>query len=204
MNLSWERIGALCGILGPTLFTLFLALAVLVYPGDYNFITNHISDLGLTVTHGVPSPLNYLLIICSYTSAAICLVPFWLSLRTVFFEPRRMYHTSLLGSIAGLIATVFLSASALIPGDLLFQQHRWAAIFFFFFHSSAILVYAYAILATKEYGNLYALIGIVFVAILYVHATIPGFDSPLVQKVIMFGFIFWSAFQSYKLLKTLA
>ncbi len=200
MNLSWQKIGALCGILGPVLFTLFIVLAILVYPGEYNFLLHHLSNLGLTETGGVPSPLNYILLALAYSSAAVCMVPFWLSLRTLFNEPRRLYHTSLIGSISGIIAALFLSVSAFLPGNLLFQQHRWASIFFFFFLSSAILVYSYAIIVSKDYGNLYALVGVAVVALLYLHAIVPGLESPTVQKVVMFSLIFWSAFQGIKLL----
>ncbi len=199
MKLSWQRIGALCGLLGPVLFSFFIGLAILVYPGEYNFLLDHLSNLGSTEVSGVPSPLNYLLFFLAYSSAAACMVPFWLALRSVFDEPRRLYHTSLIGSISGILSAVFLSASAFLPGNLLFHQHRWVAIFFFFFLSSAIIVYSYAIMANRDYGNLYALFGLIFVAVLYLHALVPGFESPLVQKVVMFGLIFWSAIQSFKI-----
>lgn len=203
MNLSRQRIGALCGLLGPALFSLFIALAILVYPGEYNFFLDHLSNLGLTETGGVPSPLNYLLLALAFSSAAVCMVPFWWSLRSLFNEPKRLYHTSLIGSVSGIISAVFLSASAFLPGNLLFEQHRWAAICFFFFLSSAILVYSYAILAHTDYENPYALIGVIFVAILYVHAFVPGFDSPLIQKVVMFSLISWTALQAIKVNRTI-
>ena len=108
MTLSWKKIGAYCGILGGILFVIITFVIMLIYPGGYSFLENSFSSLGLTETNGQPTMLNYILFSTACTSAAVCSVPFWLAIRTVFEESGRLKMLGWLGLILGFIAAVKL------------------------------------------------------------------------------------------------
>lgn len=200
MDLPWKKIGAYCGILAGVLFVIITFIIMAIYPGGYNFLLNYFSELGLTVTEGVPTPADYILFSIACTSAAVCSIPFWLTIRTLFREPPLQKYLSWLGTILGLAAAPFLSALALFAGDVFPIPHGLSTILFFLLFSSAIIVYSVAIFLHKSYGYPFGFIGIVVAIICYGHVLIPVMGTALVQKVAVYALILWSAFQGIRLL----
>jgi len=203
VDLQWKKVGALCGILAGVHFVLITFVIMAIYPGGYNFLLNYFSELGLTVTAGVPTPADYILFSIACTLAAVFSVPFWLTLRLFFTEPPRLNYLSWLGTILGLAAAPFLSALALFAGNVFPSQHGWSTLLFFLLFSSAIIVYSIAIFLHKSYGYPFALIGVVVAIICYGHVLIPGMGTALIQKIAVYGLILWSAFQGIRLLQYL-
>ncbi len=199
MMYSWKRIGALCGILGGILFVIITFLIMLIYPGGYSFLGNYFSELGLTVTNGQPSMADYYLFSIACTSAAVCIVLFMLSMRTVFVETPLLKYLSWLGTMLGIVAAPFLSSLALFAGNVFPYQHGWSTILFFVLYSIAIVVYSIAILFNKSYNRLYSLVGFIVAAICLLYIFWLG--SAWMQKLAVYALVLWSAFQGYRLLQ---
>ena len=183
MALSWKRLSAFLGILGGIIFVIVTFIAMLTYPGGYSFFDNYFSELGLTVTNGTPSLLNYALFIVACSSAALCLIPFLLAMQTVFTETKSLTALSWTGTIFGIAAAPNLAFLAIFAANI------------------------QAILLKKEYPNLYAIIGLAVVVICFLLIgaffvpALEFFGSALWQKVSVYALILWSAFQGYYLLK---
>jgi hypothetical membrane protein len=199
MKKSWKWFGAVCGILGGVLFVIFSFLGMLVYPGGYSFLTNYFSEIGLTQVAGQPNAAGYVLFVAACTSAAVCIIPFSLTIRTVFMKPRSARYLALIGTTLGILAAPFLSALSILAGDIYPLQHGLSTIFFFLLYASAIVIYSIAMLLNKNYSKLYSLIGFIVAAISLVHIFLIG--TALMQKLAVYALILWSAFQGYALLK---
>jgi hypothetical membrane protein len=197
---SWKWYGALCGILGGVLFVIFSFAGMLVYPGGYSFLTNYFSEIGLTQVGGQPNPAGYALFVAACTSAAVCIIPFSLSIRTVFTKPTSAKYLALIGTVLGIAAAPFLSALAILAGDIFPYQHGFSTILFFLLYATAIVIYSIAMLLNKNYNYLYSLIGFIVAAICLVYIFFIG--TALMQKLAVYALVLWSAFQGYALLKT--
>ncbi|TFH07226.1 MAG: hypothetical protein E4H14_08980 [Candidatus Thorarchaeota archaeon] len=204
---SWKRISAYLGIIGGIIFIVVTFIAMLTYPGGYSFIDYPFSALGLTVINSTPSMLNYFLFVIACTSAAVCLVPFFLAIRTVFTNTTLLKGLSLVGTILGLAAAPNLSALSLFAGNVFPTEHGLTTLSFFLLITLGILFYSVATTLNNEYNNLYAVIGfiVVIICFLYIGAffspIFASFGTALWQKISVYALIIWSAFQGYYLLK---
>jgi hypothetical membrane protein len=204
---SWKRISAYLGIFGAIFFVITTFIAMLTYPGGYSFLDNYVSELGLTVTNGQPSLLNYVLFSAACTGVAICIIPFLFAMRTEFNDSTTLKIISWGGTISGVAAAPFLSALALFAADVYGTEHGLATLLFFLLITIGIVIFSIAILLKTDYSNLYALIGFIVVTICFLH--IGAFFSPIFavfgsavwQKVSVYALVLWSAFQGYYLLK---
>jgi len=207
MSPSWKRIGAYLGILGGIIFVVTTFIAMLTYPGGYNFLEYSFSALGLTVIDSTPSMLNYFLFVTACTGAAVCLIPFLFAMRTLFTETTGLKVLSWLGTILGLAAAPNLSALAVFAGNLYPEIHGNTTRLFFILIMAGILCYSIAIVMNSEYKNIYAGIGFIVVIICLLHIVamfgVMGeyFGTALWQKVSVYALVLWSVFQGYELLK---
>ncbi|WXG46773.1 MAG: hypothetical protein WED05_08980 [Candidatus Atabeyarchaeum deiterrae] len=199
MTGSWKWYGAVSGILGGVLFVILTFTSMLIYPGGYSFLANYFSELGLTQVAGQPNTVNYVLFSAACTSAAVCSVPFWLSIHTVFTKPNSVKYLGYVGTVLGLAAAPFLSALAILAGDIFPLEHGMSTILFFLLYASAIVIYSVAILLNKNYNQWFALVGIIVAAICLLHIFLIG--TAWMQKLAVYGLVLWSAFQGYALLK---
>jgi hypothetical membrane protein len=200
-GLNWKRIGAWCGIIAGIQFVIITFTIMLFYPEGYSFLENSFSSLGLSVTRGYPTPLNWFMFATATTLAGALSIPFWLSIRTVFTETTPLKALSWIGTILGLVAGPLLAGIGIFAGDVYPAQHGFSTIYFFLLFSSAIIVYSIAILLNKDYENVYALIGIIVAIICYTYVLVPGFGNAAMQKLAVYALVLYSAFQGYKLLK---
>jgi hypothetical membrane protein len=143
--------------------------------------------------------MDYYLFSLACTSAAVCIVFFSVSLRTVFVETRLLRYLSWLGTILGIVAAPFLSSLALFAANLFLYQHAWSTILFFILYSSAIVVYSVAMLFNKSYNRLYSLVGFTVAAICLLYIFWLG--TAWMQKLAVYALVLWSAFQGYRLLQ---
>jgi hypothetical protein len=204
---SWKRIGAYLGILTGIIFVVTTFIAMLTYPGGYNFLENSFSALGLTVISSTPSMLNYFLFVTACTGAAVCLVPFMFTIRTLFTETTGLKVLSWLGTLLGLGAAPNLSALAIFAGNVFPSIHGNTTRLFFILIMAGILCYSIAIVMNKEYKNIYAGIGFIVVIVCLLHIIAmfgilsPYFGTALWQKVSVYALVLWSVFQGFYLLK---
>ena len=197
---NWKRIGAWCGILAGIQFVIITFAIMIPYPEGYSFLENSFSSLGLSVTRGYPTPLNWLFFAIATTLAGGLSMPFWISIRTVLTETTSEKALSGLGTILGLIAGPCLAGVGIFAGNLFPELHGLSTILFFLLFSSAIVVYSIAILINKEYEPVYALIGIIVAIICYSYILVPGFGNNAMQKLAVYALVLYSVFQGYKLL----
>ena len=204
---SWKRIGAYLGILTGIIFVVTTFIAMLTYPGGYNFIENSFSALGLTVINSTPSMLNYFLFVTACTGAAACLVPFLFTIRTMFTETTGLKVLSWLGTLLGLGSAPNLSALAIFAGNEAPIIHGNTTRLFFILIMAGILCYSIAMVMNKEYKNIYAGIGFIVVIVCLLHIIgmfgilSPYFGTALWQKVSVYALVLWSVFQGFYLLK---
>ena len=204
---SWKRISAFLGIIGAFAFVIITFIAMLTYPGGYSFLDDYVSELGLTVTNGQPSMLNYALFSIACTSVAICIIPFLLAMRTEFTETTTLKILSWFGTISGIAAAPNLSALALFAADIYPTEHGLTTLLFFLLITVGILIYSITIVLNANYPRLYAMIGFIVVIICFLHIgaffsrVFAVFGSAVWQKVSVYALVLWSAFQGYYLLK---
>ncbi|MFW9768433.1 MAG: hypothetical protein ACFFF9_01060 [Candidatus Thorarchaeota archaeon] len=207
MSPSWKRIGAYLGILSGIIFVVATLIAMLIYPGGYNFFLDSFSRLGHTIINSTPSMLNYFLFVTACTGAAVCLVPFLFSMRTLFTETTGLKVLSGLGTILGLCAAPNLSALAIFAGNEAPEIHGNTTRLFFILIMAGILCYSIAIVMKREYNNIYAGIGFIVVVICILHifgmfgVMSEYFGTALWQKIAVYSLVLWSVFQGYELLK---
>lgn len=204
---SWKRIGAYLGILTGVIFLLFSTIAMFTFPGGYNFLDHYLSHLGLTEINSTPSMLNYFLFVTACTGAAVCIVPFMLTVRTLFTETTGLKALSWLGTICGIVAAPNLSALAVFAGNVYPTLHGDSTRWFFIFIMVGILLYSIAMVMNSEYNNIYASIGFIVVIICILHIVAMFgvlsvyFGTALWQKVSVYALVMWSVFQGFYLLK---
>lgn len=207
MALSWKRLSAFLGIIGGIIFVIVTFIAMLTYPGGYSFLEDYFSELGLTITNGTPSMLNYVLFVIACSSPALCLIPFLLVMQTVFTETKLLSVLSWIGTILGLAAAPNLAFLAIFAGDVQPALHGTTTLLFFLLITLGILIYSVAILLNKNYPNIYAVIGFIVVLVCFLHigaffsSIFDLFGTALWQKASVYALILWSAFQGYYLLK---
>jgi hypothetical protein len=168
--LNWKRIGALCGILASVQYVIISTTIMLfLYPGGFDFFTDATSTLGYSVTNGVPTPLNWFMWATATSLHGALQIPFWLSLRTAFTETTPLKTLSWIGAILAVAGTPFWVLVGVFAWDLYPDLHLFAGDMTTLFLVWPYILFSIAILLNKDYGNVYALIGIIVVIIGFVY-----------------------------------
>lgn len=194
-----KYLGCFLGIIGCLQFIIITIIAMLFYPGGYSFWDNFFSHLGFTksANNGQPNTISFMLFITTMTITAIFSIPFWLSIRTIFTETKKLRYTSWIGTIIGLTSCPFVILIALTPGDIMRAQHILVTMLFFLLFALAIIVYSIAILFNKEYENLYAYVGFAMAILLLLYMSIFLLNAA-VQKITVYVLFSWIIIQGVK------
>jgi len=200
---SWRRKACFLAELGGIGFIIITLIAMIFYPGGYSFFGNYFSDLGTFYVDGIPNPVSRVLFIIACTWAGLSLILFWIPLITLFKQDKKTKIISSIGSVLGLISSPFLILLSVYGYDLFPSEHFYTTMLYFLFFALAILVYTLAILINKEYPHrkLSGIVSSVFsiILIFYVFSFFRvysfGVFGALVQKLIVYGLILWTAFQ---------
>jgi hypothetical protein len=204
MDLNWKRIGGWSGILLSVQLVIITSIIMLfLYPGGYDFWNVRISWIGYSEVYGVPTPLNWFLYATTTTLGAALSIVFWFSWHTVFTETTLSKALFWIGAIFGLVGALFWAVSAIFAGNLYGDIHTLAAEFFWLFATLAVVIYSIAILLKKDYGNFYALMGILPVFIFGVHISGVYFGSAevVLQKLGFYMIPFYFSLQGFGLLR---
>jgi len=174
IDLNWKRIGAWCGILAPVQYVIICTTIMLfLYPGGFDFFTDPMSTLGYSVTNGVPTPLNWFMWAASTSLHGALQIPFWLSWRTVFTKTTPLKTLSVIGTILGVAAAPFWVMVGVFAWDLYPDMHLLAGNGTAWFFLFPCIIYSIVILLNKDYGNVYALLGIIVVIFGFAYALTP-------------------------------
>ena len=196
--ISWKRLSCLIAVFGGVQFVILTLIAMFLYPDGYSFAEDYLSHLGTTITYDNFSPnmICRILFLVACVLAGVSLIPFWIAMTTLFKESEIAKYFGYIGSFLGLISSPLLMAVGIFPGDTHYIEHAFSARYFFMLFALAILVCSIAILLKDDYHNVYAFVGFAFSILILLYTS--GFFAPinsLMQKVIIYGFISWSALQ---------
>ncbi|NHI93888.1 MAG: hypothetical protein EAX96_15475 [Candidatus Lokiarchaeota archaeon] len=208
---SPKKLGILICIIGGIQFIVVTLIAMFFYPGGYNFFFNYFSTLGVTVTSpthtlpNVPNVISFIMFFMAIIIAGIVIIPFFIIIRTLFKDEKKMNIIAWIGSIVGIISAPFLMGVAIFPGNLFpgpTGLHSISAKSFFIIFALAIIIYSVAILLNKNYPNGYAIFSMIIAVVAIAYAIIPmGILDAFMQKMVVYSFIFWTLIQSLKVLK---
>jgi len=190
-------------VLGGFQFIVVTFIAMLFYPDGYSFTENYFSHLGTTVTlRGKPNNVSSFLFLIACVITGAILIPFWIVITTLFSDKKITKYMSLLGSTMGVVSSPFLMGIAIFPGDTQYELHLLSTRAFFLLFAFAIVVYSVAILLNRNYQNFYAYIGIFFfiIIVLFIFRFFASIGA-IMQKIIVYSFISWSAIQIVKVWK---
>lgn len=194
----WRRAIAAVTLAAGAQFLVVTFALMALYPAPYSFVGNYFSDLGITVTHGgVPNPLCSRLFTATTVGAGALLVPFWVAMGA-WFPPGRGHGLARVGTALGLLSSPLLMGVGLIPGDLYLTPHNVCAQSFFVVYALAMVLFGVAMLRSGgAYPRTSAIPGFVVFGIAIFHVvTSPDMAAPLTQKLSVYGFIAWSAYQA--------
>jgi len=196
---SISRWACLITVFGVVQFLLLTFFAALVYPGGYDYFGYYFSDLGAVMSKsGEPNLISAALFSLALTIVALSLIPFWLTLRSIFIESRVDRILSTIGAISGLISSPFIIGVALFPIDTQLDIHIQATLIFFSLFVTSTILYSLAILTSRNHSNYFGLAGFVLFAV-----SLAIFVDPLaphvafLQTIVTYGYFVWVLTQTF-------
>ncbi|MHA2225867.1 MAG: hypothetical protein ACXAC8_11720 [Candidatus Hodarchaeales archaeon] len=198
---SLGRLACLIAAFGAVQFLLITTIAALLYPGGYDYFNYFFSWLGrVNAVNGDPNPVGQILFMVTCILVAICLLPFWIVIRSVFTETSIEKILAIIGSVVGLLGIPFMIGIGIFPSDTQTAPHISSATNFFLTMAFAIIIYSIAILMNKNYPNYYSILGgFIFVLVLiYVFVDLGAYGA-FIQKVIVYSYIIWTIIQLFRI-----
>lgn len=176
---SWQKRAFSWAIVGCVQFVVLTLAAMLFYPGGtvsdattrgYSFFTNFFSELGLTRTHaGGPNTISFILFFVALTLAGVGLALFFVAFRSVFVGSKAGKVLSAVGSLFGVISGVCFAGVAWTPANLQPTLHGQFVMWAFQAFPVAVILYTVAILLHKTYPKRFAVVFLVFAALLVLY-----------------------------------
>jgi hypothetical membrane protein len=192
-----SRLACIITIFGVLQFFLLTFLAAFFYPGGYDYFGYYFSDLGAVVArNGDPNLISRILFFVALTLLALALIPFWLTIRSLFTEPGKEKILSTIGSTLGVISSPFLIGIGLFPLDTQLETHFLVTLIFVLLFLLATLFYSITIILNQNYSNYFGIIGFVLFAIPIASFTISFMDpfdpvGAFLQKIALYGYFIW-------------
>lgn len=190
---SIGRLACTSAIFGILQFLLLIFLAILFYPGGYDFFGYYLSDLGaVRARNGESNTISSALFSVTFSLMGLSLIPFWLIISTLFANSPVERILSVIGSVMGLISTALGIGVVLYPMDTQFDTHETLAVTYSLVLALGILCFSVAMVFNQDYPNYVSVISFVLFVIIGVFGVI-GFGElqTLMQKVIFSGFVLW-------------
>jgi len=175
--------------------------AAMLYPGGFDFINYHFSELGAVMArNGELNILSSTMFSVTLIIIALTLVPFWFATPSLFTKSKLERALSKLGSVLGLISLPFLIGVAFTPIDVQLNNHFTMWLLFFPLFTIASLSYSIIILLNRKNSLHIGLFGLTLFAI--VLAVLINPLSPItafLQKVLLYGYFIWVIMITYLL-----
>jgi hypothetical membrane protein len=174
-------------------FVILTLLAATLYPGGFDFIRYHFSELGAAMArNGEHNTLSATLFSVTLTTIALTLIPFWLITPSLFSQSKLEKALSKLGSILGLLSSPFMIGVALTPMDVQLTQHYTMWLLFFPLFTTASLLYSIASLIQRKHLRHIGVFGLtLFVMVLIVMTNPLAPTTAVLQKVLLYGYFMW-------------
>ena len=192
-----RRLGCILAVFGILQFLFIIFLAILFYPGGYNFFGYFLSDLGtVRARNGELNQISSAMFFATFLALNGLLIPFWLILRTIFTNSTLEKSLSTLGSVIGLISTVFALGIGIYPMDTQFEAHEFFAFSYTLLLALLVFFFSIAMVLNQDYSNYVSVISFsLFITIGLFEIINFGKYQAFVQKIIFGGFIFWLLIQ---------
>jgi len=199
-------------------YIILSAVAMFFYEGGtiinplssgYSFFENFFSDLGRTIAlSGTPNTISFILFSITALIMSCSLIPFMIALPSLFKGDRKEYRISVIGSIVGVFADIFLIATVLTPWDIFHDIHLMVGNFYSLSGLLVIILYPIVIIRNKEYQNVYAYAFLILGIIAIIYSVIllagPEFTTPeglviqvTMQKIVQYSFLTCFLVQGY-------
>ena len=128
-------------------FIALIWLAIHSYPGNYNFLSNYLSDLGRKTVGGYDNSTSSMYFTLAMIFAGIIGIIFWLLSQNVIYLsdieiPFKFKYFVLIGSIIGFISAIFNILIGFFPLDTQQQNHYLVGEIFFSLGGIACTLYA--------------------------------------------------------------
>jgi hypothetical protein len=178
-------------------FFLLTFIAAFLYPGGYDYFGYYFSDLGaVAARNGDTNLISRILFFVALTVLALVLIPFWLTICSLFTESKKEKFLSNIGTTLGVISSPFLIGIALNPLDTQLESHLLATLTFVSLFVLASLLYSITIIFNRNYSNYFGIIGFVLFAIPIASFAVSLMDpfAPLgafLQKIALYGYFIW-------------
>lgn len=178
---------------GVVQFIVMTLLAAILYPGGYDFIAYYLSDLGTTMTrYGEANTLSSWLFTFTLIVIAVTLIPFWISVSSVFRESKLETVVSRFGSTLGVLSSPFMIGVALTPMDTHLTQHFTMFLVFFPLFIAASLLYSFLIVRGQKSRSHVGVFGLgLFILDVIVLMNPLASYGAILQKVLLYGHFIW-------------
>lgn len=183
---------------GVAQFIILTMSAAILYPGEYNLFSHHLSELGASVAmNGAPNATSSTLYSVALISMALTLIPFWLEALTLFRDTNRIKTASRVGSALGLMSSPFLVGVALYPFDTQLDMHFKMFLVFFPLFNLASLIYSTAIVIDRGLPNRNGFLGFSLLALSIIVLVDPMASYvSFLQKILLYGYFIWVLFMN--------
>jgi len=202
---SWKRLSCIIATLGGLQFIIITIIAaIFFYPDGYSITKDYISYLGTTVNvrTGANNIISSILFAVTCVVVGLSLIFFWIVMTTIFDDDIITQIFSYIGSLLGFISSPLIMGVGIFPANTHYFEHAISATYFFLSFAGAMFFYSIAILLKKDYNNIYALVGFIFsiiVGLIILRIFIQY--NPIMQKIIVYGYILWAGLQITKIWK---
>lgn len=191
------RLVCIVTIFGVLQFFLLTFIAALLYPGGYDYFGYYFSDLGAVIArNGDTNLISQVLFFLTLTVLALILIPFWLTIRSLFTENGREKLLSKIGSTLGVIGSPFLIGIAMFPLDTQLEFHFFSTLTFVLLFVLATLLYSISIISNQNYPNYFGIIGLV-IFVIPIASFAVSFTDPFatldafLQKIAIYCYFIW-------------
>lgn len=179
--------------LGVIQFIFLTLLAVIFYPGGFDFYRQYFSELGATMAmNGELNSISSSLFLVANFVIGLTLIPFWLEIPSILRDTRGMKVARKLGSVLGLMSSPFIMGAACYPIDTQLKMHYQMFMVFFPLFNVASLIYSITLILDQTIKEKYGILGLLLFAISILVMLNPSASYvSFLQKILLYGYFIW-------------
>ena len=179
--------------LGIIQFIILTILAVVFYPGGFNFYSQYFSELGATTAlNGQQNTVSSSLFFFANIVIGFTLIPFWFEISSKLSDVKGVGTAKKIGSALGLMSSPFIIGAANYPIDTQFKMHYQMFMVFFPLFNCASLIYSIILIVEHRSRKKYGILGLFLfmISVLVIINPSASYVS-FIQKMILYGYFIW-------------
>jgi len=179
--------------LGVIQFIILTLLAVIFYPGGFDFYSQYFSELGATMArNGELNSISSSLFLVANFVIGLTLIPFWLEIPSILGDKRGLKVARKLGSVLGLMSSPFIIGAACYPIDTQLKMHYQMFMVFFPLFNVASLIYSITLILIRKSKEKYGILGLLLFTIsIFVMLNPLASYVSFLQKILLYGYFSW-------------